>query len=540
MRVRGKYGVYDCEDDKFADGGGANLYKVKGSPFVFKKYHKPVGDAAAASKISSLVPLGRSTFVSGHDAPGSTPQASVCWPIDEIRVSTRTEGVIMPLIPGEFFRAGSKKPQTLAFLIRGRADPPRAWVRVSVLIRIAEVFSWLGASYLAHGDFSDANIVWRESPTPGAFLIDADGLQPADAVSPVGGMTTPGWIDPRVTTGLQPAHDQFSDWYGLALAMYRGLLLTPGNLDQRPDGTWPEPSNIPSTFPAPLRHLLTQTLSNPLNEKARTSPGQWEAVLRAEYLLSPQQFNSVALRKLDYEADKNRPARVTPGPIGRTAVLPTHIGQPQFNPLPQPPRQQRFAQQRTVQHIAATAPAKGRAFAKALGGVAAVVAVIMLISSLANASPSANDGSASNPPSTRTTSGPATTSSSPSAATLLAERAVADWPVAEDLVGTWVPQLSSKQEGTVDDNIVYDDPAILAHFNRLSQRFSDLLLVSSSDYPSFTKGGYWVVLVNRPFDTATAANSWCDSQGLDANDCFAKRLSYSGTPRDNTVNRGNG
>ena len=56
-----------------------------------------------------------------------------------------------------------------------------------------------------------------------------------------------GWTDPRVIDHLIPAHDKYSDWYCLALAMYRGLLLTSGKLDsKRPDGSWPEPKAIPA------------------------------------------------------------------------------------------------------------------------------------------------------------------------------------------------------------------------------------------------------------------------------------------------------
>ena len=62
-------------------------------------------------------------------------------------------------------------------------------------------------------------------------------------------------------------------------------------------------------------------------------------------------------------------------------------------------------------------------------------------------------------------------------------------------------------------------------------------LVRSGDYRSFTRRGLWVTLVARAFADADAANEWCDRQGFDTDDCFAKRLSNSGGARGNTVLR---
>ncbi|GAA4809442.1 hypothetical protein GCM10023200_54050 [Actinomycetospora chlora] len=130
------------------------------------------------------------------------------------------------------------------------------------------------------------------------------------------------------------------------------------------------------------------------------------------------------------------------------------------------------------------------------------------------------------------------TDSEPTSAALLSEGVDADrWQV-EALVGSWVPQLSSKRVGTVADGITYDSTAILAHRNQLADRYGPVLLLDSSDWPVFRESGYTVVVAAHPFATAAQANAWCSAQGLGADDCFAKRLAHIGSSADNTVMRG--
>lgn len=122
-------------------------------------------------------------------------------------------------------------------------------------------------------------------------------------------------------------------------------------------------------------------------------------------------------------------------------------------------------------------------------------------------------------------------------AALLSEAVDADRGQVEALVGTWVPQLSSKRVGTVADGITYDSTSILGLYNELSGRHGPVLLLGSSDWPVFREGGYWVVVAAQPFATAEQANAWCSAQGLGADDCFAKRLAHSGSSANNTAPR---
>ena len=122
-------------------------------------------------------------------------------------------------------------------------------------------------------------------------------------------------------------------------------------------------------------------------------------------------------------------------------------------------------------------------------------------------------------------------------AELLSEGAERDRAQVESLAGSWVPELSAKRPGTAADGITYDATSILSHYNQLSDSHGPVLLLNSSDWPVFREGGYWVVVAARPFSTAAQANAWCSSQGIGADNCFAKRLAHSGDSAANTAPR---
>jgi hypothetical protein len=128
-------------------------------------------------------------------------------------------------------------------------------------------------------------------------------------------------------------------------------------------------------------------------------------------------------------------------------------------------------------------------------------------------------------------------SGSSSASASLAAQVASDRSTAEGLVGQWVPQLSSKRDGTVADGITYDDDAILAHYSSLLARDPSAVMLYSGDWPVFNGSDYWVVMHSQGFPTAAAANAWCDAQGYSADDCLAKKLSHSGGPSGTTVPR---
>jgi hypothetical protein len=119
----------------------------------------------------------------------------------------------------------------------------------------------------------------------------------------------------------------------------------------------------------------------------------------------------------------------------------------------------------------------------------------------------------------------------------LAAQAEADQSRAEATIGSWLPQISSKQAGLVVDGVTYDDKRIWAEYTSAAATYPNVILVRSSEFSSFRRPGFWVVLVAEPHATAAAANAWCDTQGFAADDCFAKRLSHTEGPERNSQPR---
>lgn len=100
----------------------------------------------------------------------------------------------------------------------------------------------------------------------------------------------------------------------------------------------------------------------------------------------------------------------------------------------------------------------------------------------------------------------------------LQEQARIDKPAVDALGGQWVPQLSSKQPGTHDDGIVYDDRAIWQEHSRLRQQYGAYLLWDNGD------NGYWVTVASASFPDKQSAQAWCDRAGRDADHCFPRLI----------------
>ncbi|MGH3905240.1 MAG: hypothetical protein ACRDTE_13775 [Pseudonocardiaceae bacterium] len=108
--------------------------------------------------------------------------------------------------------------------------------------------------------------------------------------------------------------------------------------------------------------------------------------------------------------------------------------------------------------------------------------------------------------------------------------------VQRELTEAWVAQLSSKQWGLVVDGMTYRYTDILNDHLALRSAH-DARLVWSGEWSSFREGDFYVTVAPVPFSTPAEANAWCDSQGIDPKNCFAKRLSTVAGPEGSTVNR---
>jgi hypothetical protein len=97
--------------------------------------------------------------------------------------------------------------------------------------------------------------------------------------------------------------------------------------------------------------------------------------------------------------------------------------------------------------------------------------------------------------------------------------------VTEQLANWWVPQLSSKRPGVVDDGIVWDNARTLQEHRQLRQRYPRVRLLWSGDWSTFSAPNFWVTIVGITFPESSGALAWCRNQGLDSDHCAAKIVS---------------
>ena len=168
---------------------------------------------------------------------------------------------------------------------------------------------------------------------------------------------------------------------------------------------------------------------------------------------------------------------------------------------------------------------------------------------VAACSPDRDSGPSGATPDPTSSSGPSSATASATSKDPASEESVAggslrwqvdhDRPsVTTDLVGKWVPQLSSKKPGLVADGITWDNRTTLEEFLKLHQKYSNAKLLFSDEWPVFDSGGsWWVTIVDTPYSSAEQANAWCDEQGFDAEHCFAKYIDTKGPSEGTTVPR---
>jgi hypothetical protein len=109
---------------------------------------------------------------------------------------------------------------------------------------------------------------------------------------------------------------------------------------------------------------------------------------------------------------------------------------------------------------------------------------------------------------------------------VLKELRESDLPVVQSTIANrWVPQVSSKRVGLVAAGTTWTNADILRDHLALRQRFSGARLVWSGQWTTFNAPDFWVTVVGPSLPAAADANRWCDSNGFEIDDCFAKFIS---------------
>ena len=124
-----------------------------------------------------------------------------------------------------------------------------------------------------------------------------------------------------------------------------------------------------------------------------------------------------------------------------------------------------------------------------------------------------------------------------SARQMLANQVASDHASVEAVTEQWVPQLSSKRFGLKANGTVYNYRAIWADFTRLTTEHPGAMLLWSGDYRSFKLPNFWVTIAPASYGTGEEANGWCDTAGIDRDNCYAKRITHTGSYADSTLLR---
>ena len=106
--------------------------------------------------------------------------------------------------------------------------------------------------------------------------------------------------------------------------------------------------------------------------------------------------------------------------------------------------------------------------------------------------------------------------------------AASDQPIVlNGLADRWVPQLSSKWPGLVAEGSTWTNAMILNEHQQLRGRYSNVRLLWSGNWSTFSDSSFWITIAGTGFATADQALAWCTSNGFDRDHCYAKLISTS-------------
>ncbi len=284
------------------------------------------------------------------------------WPCALVEDGGRPTGFVMPAIPDEFFipLKTVKGVSTTTAEFQHLLNHPSVLAardieiddaqRYTLLREVASGLSFMHKHGVCIGDISPKNLLFSLAPHEAVYFIDCDAVR-IDGVSALPQVQTPGWDTPA---GEELA-TIYSDTYKLGLLALR---LLAGDQDTK------NPQHIPSTTPALVRQIITDTLTN--ETAKRPLPEAWTYVLGHAI----EQVQHQKLTPAPVPATPTRP----PVPIVRTR--PAVHSRPPVGPAP--PTQnasQAATAQRSTKGVAANpASQHGQVFSEMTSVWAKVIA----------------------------------------------------------------------------------------------------------------------------------------------------------------------
>ena len=263
---------------KIGQGGQGVVYRAPNakttfaSSMVYKQYK---AQALAEIDFTALAAMPALVEESLSYAEAERLISIAAWPCRIVEDAGTPTGFVMPAIPGQFFialtTAKGVSPSTAEFqhllnhpsVLAARGITLDDAQRFTLLREVASGLAFLHKHGVCVGDISPKNLLFALTRQEGVYFIDCDGMR-IDGVSALPQVETPGWEIPR---GEELA-TIYSDTYKLGLLALR---LVTGDQDTK------NPAHLPSTAPALLRQIITDTLTNPPPQ--RPLPEAWTYVL---------------------------------------------------------------------------------------------------------------------------------------------------------------------------------------------------------------------------------------------------------------------
>lgn len=262
--------------DELDDGGQAKVFALADDAnLVLKRYHDPDHLGLQPGTLHTLIGL-------RHElrAMGWAVDSWAAWPIEPVEDRGRLVGFLMPRVTGEFMLVvgGKARLANLSYLaqeprpIWGDVDLPTQEGRLRVLVSLAGIMQALHDRDLVIGDLSFGNVLWTAGPPARVFLLDCDGIRPANGLPVLPQADTLDWADLLARRGTPPDKDR--DRYKLALAILRVLSRS---LEAYPTtDTDHDLRDTPAEAAVSLNALLKRA-AGPIG--TRPSAGEWRLAL---------------------------------------------------------------------------------------------------------------------------------------------------------------------------------------------------------------------------------------------------------------------
>jgi serine/threonine protein kinase len=428
------------------------------------------------------------------------------WPCALVEDAGATTGFVMPAVPDAFFiplttvngvsntAAEFQHLLNHSSVLAARGIDVDDAQRYSLLREVASGLAILHKHGVCVGDISPRKLLFSLTPYEAVYFIDCDAMR-INGVSALPQMETPGWEAPP---GEELA-TIYSDAYKLGLLALR---LAAGDHDTK------NLQHLPATTPGLLRQIITDTLSKAPQQ--RPLPEAWTYVL------------GHAIEQAQHQQ--------------KTAPSSTPVSVPSAPPPTPPPP---IVYSRPPVTASAPPPSQPTSTSKIWAGVALAAVVIAAIVVITVVLALHNSAAPSSTPATTVTTEPASApppSASPSTDTpppdptqQLQAFKDQDAPAIAQVVGQWIPQLSSKhatEPWTVDpeDGRTYDSAQILEEYEQLSQQYGAKLLWSG-DWTTYDQPDYWVTVVPTTYPDSDSVLNWCRSVNRDPDHCSAQIVS---------------